>query len=227
VTSVKNWSTEWFLDWAGYFLKDPETYQHWIKEQLSVHISTAFKGQRAETMYQGFSKLGIEGDRDTAHRLDVMSWDAMDWTGLDVLDIGCNLGAFCFEAADRGARRVVGVDRAFLAWPMAHAANWLHYWNMDFIGVNLPAYRARVIERAGMAQFDVVLALSVVKHLGGYAPWIAEFVKPGGLLILETHGDEDPAPYEKALKQDFSGVELAGYTTDVKRRAVFLCQKGL
>ena len=33
-----------------------------------------------------------------------------DMTGMSVLDIGCNAGHFAFQAADRGASRVVGVD---------------------------------------------------------------------------------------------------------------------
>ena len=34
-----------------------------------------------------------------------------DMTGMSVLDIGCNAGHFAFQAADRGATTVVGVDR--------------------------------------------------------------------------------------------------------------------
>lgn len=34
-----------------------------------------------------------------------------DMSGMSVLDIGCNAGHFAFQAADRGASRVVGVDR--------------------------------------------------------------------------------------------------------------------
>lgn len=33
-----------------------------------------------------------------------------DMTGMSVLDIGCNAGHFAFQAADRGATRVVGID---------------------------------------------------------------------------------------------------------------------
>lgn len=34
-----------------------------------------------------------------------------DMTGMSVLDIGCNAGHFAFQAADRGASRVLGIDR--------------------------------------------------------------------------------------------------------------------
>ena len=225
VTSVVNWSREWFLDWGGYYLENPEAYRNSIIAQLKVHISTAAKGRHAETTYQSLPALGIQGDRDTAHRLDVMGFDAMDWHGLDVLDIGSNLGAFSFEATDRGARRVVGVDMPFIAEPMRHAANLLQYWNMDFYGLGLPAFADRIKVHSGLDSFDVVLALSVVKHLGGYDRWIADLVAPDGTLILETHGDQSPAEYEADLRRDFASVELAGYTTDVKRRGMFICRK--
>jgi len=226
VTGVTNWSREAFLDWGGYYLEEPEAYREMVVERLSVHISTVFKGTPSETTYQGLEALGIPGDRDLQHRLEVMRWGDIAWGGKDVLDIGCNLGAFCFEAANAGARRVVGVDVPFIASPMRHAANLLRYWNMDFYGLGLPAFADRIAAHSGLDNFDVVLALSVCRHIGGYAPWIATLVKPGGTLILETHGDQSPAEYEADLRRDFASVELAGYTTDVKTRGVFIYRKG-
>ena len=221
-----NWAGDWFLDWGGFYLIDPEDYRNEIVASLKVHIATQLKGQPAETTYQSLPELGIHGDRDTAHRLDVMGWDNLEWQGKDVLDIGCNLGAFTIEAAKRGARRAVGADLPFIAEPMRHAANWLHRWNVDFVNARLPKRNSALATRANLSGFDVVLALSICQHVGGYAPWIAGLVKPGGLLILETHGDESPAEYEADLRRDFERVDLVGYTTDVKRRGVFICEKG-
>ena len=37
-------------------------------------------------------------------------WNAIDWSAKTVIDIGCSIGAICFEAKKRGAKRVVGID---------------------------------------------------------------------------------------------------------------------
>ena len=173
--------------------------------------------------YQALPGLKVRGERDTAHRLKVFRLGELPLAGADVADLGCNLGAFCFAAADHGARRVVGYDREFVAANMREVANWLGYYNVDFVGTALPDGLAGPPELRVPAQFDIVFCLSAQNYFGGYQPWIAELCRVA--LLLETHGDEDPAPYEAALRRDFCRVERLGDTTDVKRRAVFRCWK--
>jgi hypothetical protein len=59
--------------------------------------------------YQSIPELGIEGRLDTQNEFKKigMPIDLKDW---EVMDIGANIGAFCYEAKRRGAGLVVAVE---------------------------------------------------------------------------------------------------------------------
>jgi SAM-dependent methyltransferase len=219
VTSNSNWGGDVFLDWGGLVLGNPEQYADQLRDRVAVNITAAHRGEGVEHTYQALPELNLSGSRNFAERVKAIQLHKLDFNGKDVLDLGCNLGEFCFYASRRGARRVVGVDMPFLAKPMREVANWLGYWNVDFAGAQLPDERiATDVER-----FDIVFALSVCNHVGGYAGWIADLCRD--TLVLEGHGGDDPARYTADLQRDFKRVDLIGYTTDVYRRPVFVCRK--
>ena len=73
--------------------------------------------------------------------------------------------------------------------------------------------------------YDIVFALAIVKWIGGYAPWIASLVKPGGVAYFESHGPQaEEFPLEQ-LQRDFKTVELLGETKDLGTRKVWRCEK--
>ena len=51
----------------------------------------------------------MDGIRDMGHRYEVMNFPK-SLNGETLFDIGCSIGAVCFEAKRRGAKRVVGID---------------------------------------------------------------------------------------------------------------------
>lgn len=59
--------------------------------------------------YQSIPDLGIEGRINTPEEFENIKFP-LDLSGREVLDIGCNIGAFLLEAINRGATRVVGVE---------------------------------------------------------------------------------------------------------------------
>ena len=224
VTSNSNWSGDLFLDWGGLHLKYPEQYVSSLVDRVSVGITVAERGKPVGVTYQALAELELTGRRDAKHRVDIMQLDQVDWRGKTVLDLGCNLGAFCFYVEQQGAQRVVGVDRPMLATPMREVANWFGHWNVDFVGADLAEQAGSIQGATGIEKFDVVLALSICNHIGGYGSWIADLC--AGVLVLEGHGGDDPARYLASLQQDFSEVDMIGFTTDLMRRPVFVCRKG-
>lgn len=224
VTSTSNWCGDRFLDWGGMTLADQQNYEEGLRARVMVRIERAYRGDPADHTYQALPQLNIAGARDFKHRLDATGLDKLELKGKTVLALGCNLGEFCFYADDRGARRVVGVDLPFLAQPMQEVANWLGYWNVDIVGAELPREVGTIAEATKLQGFDVVLALSICNHIGGYGRWIADLCKD--MLILEGHGGDQPEKYLDDLRRDFAKVDLVGYTTDVMKRPVFVCRKG-
>jgi hypothetical protein len=182
-----------------------------------IKAATAW-GSRPEP-YQSIPGLGLESQRDTAHRLQMMGWDEMNLVGKTVLDVGANLGAFCHEAYVRGALRVVGVDRPHVADVAHEVANWYGYWNIDFIGAGLPAEADKITAISGIDVFDIVLALSCkqVKPL----EWL--FPLMGEVLFLEGHVPQREHTYREALEAEFAEVEFLGMTKDHGLRPLFRC----
>jgi len=188
-----------------------------------VNIRGAHQGEPADHTYQAMPQLDISGTRNFAHRAATLGLDSLEFEGKTVLDLGCNLGEFCFYAGTHGARRVVGVDLSFLAQPMQEAAHWLGYSNVDIVGAALPTEAGAIKAATGLSAFDVVFALSVCNHVGGYGKWMADLCKDA--FILEGHGWDDPERYLADLRRDFTTVDFVGCTNDVLLRPVFVCHK--
>lgn len=212
----RNWVGGKFVDFSGLYFRDPEAY----KRDLVRRAHTR-REKYIGVAYQGVQALGIKGTRDMAHRLGVMRLDELDFEGKTVLDLGCNLGAFSRYAFERGAKRVVGVDRiAQLAYEIS---NWLGYWQIDFIEARLPGDLELVVDACEIERFDIVFATAVSKHMGGFAPWMVDLC--GGTLIFEGHGKIPVESYEADLRGAFKRVKFLGETNDNYRRGVWWCER--
>lgn len=155
--------------------------------------------------------LALAGDYQTADRmaakLSAIPIPA-DLTGLSVLDIGCDHGAFTKLAADRGAARVLGLDRGREvrqrgARPFVDlvARNRAQGWDRcSFEHFNLGA------EWTEFGRFDLVFFFSVYHHVyaltGEHPPiwaWLSKHVAPGGALLFEGPVDtRDPIARDRA-----------------------------
>jgi SAM-dependent methyltransferase len=81
-----------------------------------------------------------------------------DLSGKSVLDIGCRYGFFSFEAARRGARRVLGVDFDQEALTKARKVAAINKLDVEF--------READVSRNDLTEaFDYVLCLNVLHHL--------------------------------------------------------------
>jgi len=192
--------------------------------------------------YQAVPELGVLGQRDHRHRVKHMQLDGLDFVGKTVLDLGCNTGAFCREAIDRGAARVVGVDyKRCDLWRKVNEV--LGYPQIEILELSLPDEKERIPELTGIDRFDIVFALAIIQHMEGrYQPWIADLTEetlylegdrlPKGTLYqsgwepdfrqVEANAGEQ---YSAALQRDFSQVEWLGWIKDEDRRPLYRCWK--
>lgn len=169
--------------------------------------------------YQQIAGFEIDGLRDTSSRVEDMRWDEADFAGATVLDVGCNLGAFCLEASNRGAKRVVGVDLPDVANLAYEVANWHGYWNMDYLGLRLPGEASKITSLCGIDTFDIILCLSV--RYTKPAHWIP--IVRGQSMYFEGHQQNSESAWRPMLEEHFSRVELLGMTRDRGPRPLFRC----
>lgn len=126
-----------------------------------------FPYNRRRSNYQSYY-LGNkyeQGSRDTMHRLTFMRIPS-DLSDFSVLDLGCQIGALCAEAYNRGSRFIYGLDMRedyiYCAKELAEYNNHnIHYVQMDICNTH------DVLDCIGNYTFDIVFLLSMFKHLKG------------------------------------------------------------
>lgn len=212
----RNWVGSQFVDFSGFHFQDLDEYINGLGERAHTR-----RGENIDTAYQEVDLLGIKGTRDFSLRSDVMKLDKIDFKDKTVLDIGCNLGAFCRAAQYKEARRVVGIDR--IANLSFEINNWLGYFNLDFIKARLPADVEQIKIQSGIEKFDIVFCLAAIKHVGGWGEWIKDLC--ADLFIFEGHGNIPKDIYWRVLEENFRQVNYLGQTEDNYSRVVYQCRR--
>jgi len=208
-----NWIGSQQVDWQYNYLGQP-----YYEDLIRRCTAGAAWGAR----HDAYQAAGLEMDAQRTSsffRAVEMRWNEVDFTGATVLDVGCNLGAMCQEAHDRGARRVVGVDLPHVAKLAYEVANWRGYWNLDFVGAQLPSGAGEIARQTGIAEFDIVLALSAKQTKPD--PWA--FALCGRLCFFEGHVPDREHTWRPVLERRFARVEFLGATRDHGVRPVFRC----
>lgn len=213
----KNWVNGWLVDFGAFYWRDPAQHEERLKEKINKYATWGSN----PLPYQ--SAFGLPSQRDMKHRVEMMKLNEVGFSGKTVLDLGCSLGLFCHDALERGAKRAVGVERGDKRTDTCYeVANWLGYWNIDFLDLQLPAERKRISEETGLASFDIIYALSVDRQIG-YDVWMAEMCND--VFYLEGHVPDREHTYRERLEADFSEVEYLGMTRDHGPRPLFRCRR--
>lgn len=144
------------------------------------------------------SKVAPMGEYQTskrmAQKLEVIPLPE-DLTGKTVLDLGCDHGWWSKLASDRGAARVLGVDRGRIVrdegWVDLVDRCRQHGWpRCEFLYTDIGS------ERPDLGQWDIVLCLALYHHI--YAQvgnheilwrWLRSCVNPGGVLLWDGPWD--------------------------------------
>lgn len=127
-----------------------------------VESSTAQGTLYQEIPFSGYDCVAAHRE-NSAKRIQILS-EHIDFSDKTVLDIGCNVGYFCFELAKKGAK-CWGIDDNADAIYIAKSLQHIHAVdNVNFIhGEVSETTISSVIDQAG--HFDVILLNSVVHWL--------------------------------------------------------------
>lgn len=162
--------------------------------------------------YQTIPELGIKGRMNTPEEFEKIGLPE-DLTGKDVLDIGCNIGAFMLECLERGAFEVEGVEPNIL-WRLLAKGVLYDYWNYADVFENI---------KEAHPKFDLVLLLSATHVAEGMTgqelldrAW--DLVEDGGLMIVEIN--------DRLQKEDIKlPKEAVKYGINKDNRTVWHCRK--
>jgi 2-polyprenyl-3-methyl-5-hydroxy-6-metoxy-1,4-benzoquinol methylase len=201
-----------YVDFQGFRFK--ADYREKLKHRL---VGVANIGKWGPFMnYHTVPELDISGGRDNEERILKLGLDNLDFAGKTVLDVGCSEGFFCRLAADRGAKRVVGIDLPGVVMPTQELTFYLGYNNVDFYGYDLKT------DTPDVGTFDIVLFLSMVHHIG-LPQWLLASV--GETLVFEGNGKREDEPALSKLNEVFPSCLVIGTTTDLLERPVVWMNK--
>lgn len=132
---------------------------------------------------------------------------------LDVLDVGCDAGFWCWLAKQEGAKRVLGLDRNrpvngvqtnLIAENRKVAASHPKFEGVEFEHINLGR------EWREFGKFDVIFMFSMYHHVfencGDHQSiwfWLSRHLKPGGMVIWEGPMDRSDAVVQINVTQPY------------------------
>lgn len=125
---------------------DPRT---WSRERVEAWVADQGWYQSIPVA-DGLTTPGTTASVDRLRQLDLP-----DLTGKSVLDVGCNSGMYCFEAARCGASRVVGIDLSRRRLKQARTLSRILQLDVELLEMELA--RAKSLGR-----FDVVFCFAVL-----------------------------------------------------------------
>ena len=213
-------------DVMGGKLVDFNTF-HFTDDHLDkVKAIIREKGRYGKAIYQDEPKLDIiSTPRKTAHRIEAMKLDEIDFKGKSVLDLGCAGGAFCRYAKDRKASEVLGIDFEDIKGSDTRLAAYLISWELGYFDVEFEQLDLRE-HKPEPAQ--IVFFLSMSFHIG-IPKWLGEITNE--VLIFEENSKrfkENPEITKntiKKLKTMFKKVKQVGYSNDREPQPIFWCWK--
>jgi len=132
-----------------------------------------------------YTKLRLAGKKIAADREAVLA--ELNWKGKTVLDVGCGTGETAFLIAERGAKKVVGIDYAPQAIAVAEAT--YKSPNLFFEIKNVMAVRER---------FDAIVIMGTLEHIDdplGLLKKLKTLLNPGGSIIITSPNWSNPRGY--------------------------------
>jgi len=217
--NLKNIIDKKYTDFQVFRFVDKNKFKERILERAN---NATDWGSKTGISYQSVGELGVEGQRDTKHRMEVFQMDNYDFKNKTVLDIGCSTGSFCRYAVRRGAKRVVGVDIGEVPKVAAEISIYFGDYNADFYNFrfNRDDYNdyLKLQKLTGLKEFDIVFFLSVNQQVGYPTKYMKELCKEA--IFVEGHSGDHEETYRPLLEKDFKNVIFKGRMKNNARPAL-------
>lgn len=135
--------------------------------------------------WKHYTSLMFSGDKVPLAKDAVLK--LVSWKGKEVLDAGCGTGEMPYLIAQKGAKRVVGIDYASSA--IKEAEKNYHLPNLSFLCADLQKVKGT---------FDIIVSLGTIEHIDDPLTALRrlkKLLKPGGSLVVTCPNWTNPRGY--------------------------------
>jgi hypothetical protein len=191
----------------------PFNFNKGYKEKVKkIYIE---KGRYGKVYYQDVPELGLKGGpRKSLDRIKYLKLEGVSFNGKVVWDIGMAGGFFCRYASQRGAKRVIGIDKAKPVEAAFHLGNYLGHFNVDYMEANLKQWRPPPeIPRA-----DILLFLSENLHVG-----VPVWLREARFVVFEDNSREGRKRDKlgRPWTDWFSNIKFIGRAKDHGQKSIY------
>lgn len=112
---------------------------------------------------------------------------ALSWKGKSALDVGCGTGLMAFEAARRGASKVVGID--FSPEAIRAAKEKYRHPNLEYRVENIGRHKGR---------YDIIMSLGTLEHMDdplATLRLLKRRLNQGGAIVITSPNWSNPRGY--------------------------------
>lgn len=120
----------------------------------------------------------------------------VDFSGTSVLDIGSFHGFFSFKAEEKGASKVVGIEKNKNAFKMARRIALFKNSKVLFILKDIVEYKPNYI-------YDIVLVLNILHHIPDIEKALGNIFKSGKTIIFEIPVEQEKIILKYASNYNF------------------------
>lgn len=194
-----------------------------VQRKLLAAWKTARRSNaNAPGKYLAYYSLSVDGMELSGERPWDVRWqmlqNAVDFTGLRTLELGCNMGLLsCWLLKESGATSAVGVDADFLILNAAQQVADAYGVSTSFELVDLDSKESWE-NRFSADDFDVVFALNVLNWVRDKER-LLRFLSRFSVAVFEGH-DTDEIEIERFTSVGFSRHKVLGKSE--RQRTVFV-----
>jgi hypothetical protein len=218
----------YYVDIQNFGFDNPDERVLLLGDRINkvTHFGASTLFRKNKYSYQSIPSLNIGGKRDSLFRVNFidnfLSENSISLDGVNIMDVGCNLGLFIQYSLSKNANWCIGLDTPKIAEVSRKYLYELGLLSFDVFGVDLKSDISYLFDSI---KFKVIFYMSIEGHIG-FPDWLKSVKFE--YILYEGHQDENIMQIKNKIKKSFLDVNIIAETItqdgDSRARPLLLCK---